>query len=75
MERCVDTFEDYMHEAQREWPDHLKGRHHCLNTLMKPLGYLSSGAKVMDSRLSLVAYSSRDHQSWTPAATVTIHRL
>lgn len=46
MERCVDAFGDFMHEARREGPERNKTRHQCLGTLLKPLGYLSSGAKV-----------------------------
>lgn len=46
MERCVDSFEDYVREWRREGPEHHKTRDHALGTLLKPLGYLSSGARV-----------------------------
>lgn len=31
-----------------EGPERNRTRHHCLGTLVKPLGYLSSGAKVIE---------------------------
>ncbi|CAN0014524.1 unnamed protein product, partial [Sphacelaria rigidula] len=45
MERCVDTYEEYMQDALREAPERNKARPECLGTLLKPLGYLSSGAR------------------------------
>lgn len=46
MERCVDTFTEYVQEGRLEGPERNRTRHHCLGTLLKPLGYLSSGARV-----------------------------
>lgn len=46
MEHCVDTFQEYMQEGQREGPERNRTRYHCLGTVLKPLGYLSSGARV-----------------------------
>lgn len=46
MERCVDSFEDYVREWRKEGPEHHKTRDHALGALLKPLGYLSSGARV-----------------------------
>eukprot|EP00904_Undaria_pinnatifida_P001146 jgi/Undpi1/11031/HiC_scaffold_30.g13331.m1 len=45
MERCVDTFTEYVREGRLEGPERNRTRHHCLGTLVKPLGYLSSGAR------------------------------
>ena len=48
MERCVDTFTEYVQEGRMEGPERNRTRHHCLGTLLKPLGYLSSGARVRE---------------------------
>lgn len=45
----MDAFEDIMRKARREGPERFEGRHHCLNKLLKPLGYLSSGARVSNA--------------------------
>lgn len=46
MERCVDRFTEMMQESRREGPECNRTRHLCLGTVTKPLGYLSSGARV-----------------------------
>ncbi|CAN0559339.1 unnamed protein product [Ectocarpus sp. 12 AP-2014] len=46
MERCVDRFTEMMQEGRREGPECNRTRHLCLGTVTKPLGYLSSGARV-----------------------------
>lgn len=48
MERCVDRFTEIMQEDRRDGPERNRNRHLCLGTVLKPLGYLSSGAKVSD---------------------------
>lgn len=52
MENCVDRFTEIMQDGRRHGPESNRTRHLCLGTVLKPLGYLSSGMKVMKAGTS-----------------------
>lgn len=52
VENCVDRFTEIMQDGRRHGPESNRTRHLCLGTVTKPLGYLSSGMKVMKAGIN-----------------------